>query len=175
MNNLKSLFIFVFSYTATFVSVGQNAKQITHTYSDGEIKVEGEVVEGTFFEGAHLHGTHSDKVKDANSSQCLLKHGTWKIYNKDGSLIEEINYDKGVRVGIRKAYFSNGNVSEVIDYTTGKAVFYYDNGQKSQEGILNEKDLKNGYWKGWYSNGSLMYEGTFDNGAEVSVKHFSKK
>ena len=46
---------------------------------------------------------------------------------------------------------------------SGEAVWYYDNGQKMEEGTYKDGEL-DGLWTNWYENGQKRFEGTYKDG-----------
>ena len=47
------------------------------------------------------------------------KYGLWKFFNKDGQLISEEHYSKGVLDGDYKVFYANGQLLEDSFYTNG--------------------------------------------------------
>lgn len=174
MNYPKSILLLSFSFYCG-LSFSQS-NEIEKKYPSGKTQVKGNVITAEMFEGAEVYNAPSGTdVQTSDQPTPLLKDGAWTYYYENGTIAQKASYNKGKKVGLSTKYDEKGNVTEVIDYNTGKAVFYHSNGKKSQEGILDANDRKNGFWTGWYSNGELMYEGTFTHGKEVEVKHFSRK
>ncbi len=50
-------------------------------------------------------------------------------------------------------------------------IFYYDNGQKKEEGVY-ENGIKNGIWVGYHSNGNKKHEITFTSGLAKGPARF---
>ena len=46
----------------------------------------------------------------------MIKDGKWSFWNKDGSLIEEVEYSNGLRNGITKYFSADGKQNTEILY-----------------------------------------------------------
>jgi len=77
---------------------------------------------------------------------------------KNGVLIIESNYDKGVKSGIKKVFDEeDGRLIETINY---------NNNEKESNLVINQFDLKNqkkGLWRTFYSDGKLKSECFYEN------------
>lgn len=121
-----------------------------------------------------------------------LKDGMFKQYRKDGSLLEESEYEDDKLSGTRKMYFPDGKQVEIEelykdDVMVGKHVVYYPNGAKLIEsnfvdgkmtGILTkyfedgnimevvtfEDNVEQGPFKEYYANGQVQWDGNYLNG-----------
>ncbi|HEY8938364.1 MAG TPA: hypothetical protein VIM65_24255 [Cyclobacteriaceae bacterium] len=87
----------------------------------------------------HLLATFFNKV---NRKTNVGKDGYWKEFNKQGILISEGEYIKGVRNGLWKLYYETGEL--VIEET-------YVNGEMD------------GSFKSFYKNGQLISQGYYKN------------
>ncbi|AFC25809.1 toxin-antitoxin system YwqK family antitoxin [Saprospira grandis] len=73
------------------------------------------------------------------------KHGLWKWWRPDASLVCEANYDHGVLHGPLKRYHNDGKVSRAGEYAQGKAQgvhHFYRNKSYSQERFMNQVDQR---------------------------------
>ncbi|MCB0807453.1 MAG: toxin-antitoxin system YwqK family antitoxin [Bacteroidales bacterium] len=117
-----------------------------------------------------------------------LKHGYFKEYSKDGSLLSTSKYIDGVlqedvaelaKLDIKREYYPNGKVKTVASYKDetpegirreyspeGDVVagYIFKNGTMIGEGIINDEGIKDGPWKEYYPNGAIKSEGTYNNG-----------
>jgi len=81
------------------------------------------------------------------------KDGFWKEFNKQGVLISEGNFDKGLRTGKWKLYYETGELVIEENYANGKM---------------------EGTFKSFYKNGRLISEGQYrDNKREGIFKIFN--
>ncbi|MCD4698488.1 MAG: hypothetical protein K8S16_19855, partial [Bacteroidales bacterium] len=117
-----------------------------------------------------------------------LKHGYFKEYSRDGSLITTSKYIDGIlqedvaelaKLDIKREYYPSGNVKIVASYKEevpegirreyspdGEVVagYIFKQGDVIGEGIINEEGIKDGPWKEFYTNGALKSEGVYDQG-----------
>ena len=76
---------------------------------------------------------------------------------------------------IEKVYFISGALLEIGHYSSlsprrenGRFTYYYENGQKRQEGkVKNVKE--EGMWRYWYENGQKMKKGKYKDGQQVGT------
>jgi antitoxin component YwqK of YwqJK toxin-antitoxin module len=92
-------------------------------------------------------------------------NGPAKGYSKSGSIISESNYKDGELDGERKLFYDNGSLFSEGKFIEGKAdgVFkqYHLNGKiKSQGSLIGGNRV--GKWKNYYYNGSLRSELSYD-------------
>lgn len=87
-------------------------------------------------------------------------HGIKKIFYDNGSLAEMVNYENGMRNGIYKRIGINGKILEELHYRNnqldGAASFYDGSGNISISGQYNN-GVKSGIWKS-YENGKIVKE-----------------
>jgi hypothetical protein len=94
-----------------------------------------------------------------------VKDGEWKSWFEDGRLQSIHHYNKGVLIGKNTTYHNNGQIESVIILDgISTSTFYYTNGQKQSEGVLNVDNLPIGLWKGYFESGILNYEAQYSNG-----------
>lgn len=133
-----------------------------------------------------------------------LRHGTYLRYHISGKVAEEILYDKGKILGVKKLFFENGKVEQEsqfengqmngfhkVYYESGKLKVdanvvngefsgsfkkYYENGQL-QEVVNFVNDLENGPFEEYYENGKLKWKGNYLNGDHEYglLEHFDEK
>lgn len=180
--NLSKSVIFIFSVCGVTFTLSSQNQNVQNYYPSGELMSEGttqvancdpSLVQYNSKDASQNIPSDQEEVNNSNQT-CTVKDGAWINYYKSGQVALQANYASGVKTGIWKKYNENGDLTEEINYITGQATFYYPNGQISQQGQLNVNDRKEGEWKGWYEDGSLMYEGHFNNGATINIQHYSK-
>jgi antitoxin component YwqK of YwqJK toxin-antitoxin module len=96
--------------------------------------------------------------------QNVTKDGKWSYYFLNGNISAEEHYNNGLMTGVWKGFYDNGKLNYEIDFATGKAVYYYENGNKQSEGKMLPGMVKDGKWTGWFENGTVNYDGTYVNG-----------
>ncbi|NOZ47863.1 MAG: hypothetical protein GXO79_13955 [Chlorobi bacterium] len=137
-------------------------------------------------------GNYIDKKKDS----------IWKYFKKDTILLLEENYNHGVRQGLIRKYFENGNVFEetfiynsIRDSTwkqyysdgslkmqcnhikgvrTGDFVAYYPSGKLEVKGQY-ENDMKQGKWQFFKEDGSVEKEFHFKDDVADNEKEIHEK
>ncbi len=141
--------------------------------------------------------TNGNLKKEENYRDNLL-HGYYREYNSSGQIIFTLLYDNGaivqsantddteinitnrydeenrlvysgpyrndVPVGVHREYGSDGSVI--------KSFIYNDNGLLLSEGIVDESGNRNGNWKDFYSDGTIMAEGQYVNNIRSGIWKF---
>jgi antitoxin component YwqK of YwqJK toxin-antitoxin module len=130
-------------------------------------------VQGQFNTDPGLNPNDSKETK-ATKLAAVSKVGVWKYWTESGVLIAEEYYTmSGIRTGVWKTWTNSGVLSTEMNFATGTAVFYHQNGQKAEEGHINTDMQHTGMWKGYHDNGQLNYEGSFDsNGNKIGQWKF---
>ncbi|MEN8120201.1 MAG: hypothetical protein ABFS35_07635 [Bacteroidota bacterium] len=156
-------------------------------YANGIMKSESDYVKGKF------HGNYryynKNKVLIEEGSGIENEHtGLWKEYYHDGKLKNEYTYKNGQIDGAYFEYAPNGKLyyeytyrkDELIAYKflnqKGKVIkegrkkggeFFYEgyaiNGNKTTEGLYNINGGKEGEWKFYSDNGTLLSKGIYNN------------
>lgn len=120
-------------------------------------------------------------------SASLFSQSTFTVYYNENW--EEIA-NKDQASFYRKAFLNSNNVWEANDYyisdkiqmsgtfksrdlktKNGQFVYYFENGQKSSEGVFRN-DKKEGLWITWYENGNKLSEGNYKNDKRVGTWSF---
>jgi antitoxin component YwqK of YwqJK toxin-antitoxin module len=94
-----------------------------------------------------------------------IKHGTSRLYNVNGIMEVDENYNNGLLYGIQTYYYSNGRLRGEVIYKNGKLISiksYRDKFGKSLD--YGNLENGNGYIKLYYDDGALEEEGTIRNG-----------
>ncbi|MFC2107468.1 toxin-antitoxin system YwqK family antitoxin [Bacteroidota bacterium] len=128
-----------------------------------------------------------------------LKHGYFKEYDIDGSLLEAAKYENGEKqmnvtelqaLDVKTEYYPSGKVKIKATYKDEKPEgiwreyneegeversFIYKNGVVIGEGIISEKGEKNGFWKEYYDSGDIKSEGNYSNDIKTGNWKFFHK
>jgi antitoxin component YwqK of YwqJK toxin-antitoxin module len=102
-----------------------------------------------------------------------LLHGKSVVYLLNGSVSEEITYEKGKRNGPWTQYYQNGkvmaNANYVNDLMVGEFVKNYLNGREWIRGKYNDKGLKESTWIYGNEDGSIGQMVVYRDGKEIKV------
>lgn len=119
-------------------------------------------------------------------------------YFENGKISETVNYKDGKQNGTRTIYFQSGNVNIIENYSNGlfegKYLTFNENGSKDSEGqykknsmtglwkfyfenpknvvkeeVTFEKNMENGPFKEYHTNGKIYAEGVYKNEAEEGI------
>lgn len=173
----------------------ENGK-LTEWYEDGQIKEEGEYLNGmlhgrwTFWydngqkrsEGEYLNGLHNGawtfwhyNGKKHEEGEFLLgkKHGKWNYWYFNGKYKAEIEFRNGKKYGKCTTWYNCGGEKSEEEYVDGelhgKQTTWHENGkEKSKCEYLNGK--LHGILTEWFSNGQKESEGKFINGKPFGVQ-----
>ncbi len=119
------------------------------------------------------------------------RNGYFKEYDKNGNLLSVSKYINGIPqenvaeiadLDIRTDYYPNGRVKTVASYKNNipegirreydesgeiDKAYIFRNGVITGEGILTENGVKQGTWKEYFNNGTLLAEGKYQNGKKT--------
>lgn len=90
-------------------------------------------------------------------------NGTYVSYFLDGTIKSKGQYSNNSPIGKWFYFFENGKMkmeSEILEDGSTHMKYYFENGNISQEGILNEA-RKNGLWHFYYESGQLKSKGYY--------------
>lgn len=94
-------------------------------------------------------------------------HGRFKIVDKHGKLLGEINYKQGLLDGVQTYYFLNGKKSNYLTFVNGEQSGefkeYYTNGNIQAEGTYKKGEI-DGKYIYYHPNGGKSCERNFVNG-----------
>ena len=120
-----------------------------------------------------------------------LKHGYWKYYKPNGSLIKTEKWVNGVldenaqetiKLDIKRTVYANGRTKTMGGYLNGvpegvhrtfdedgrvASGMVYHKGRKTAEGITDEAGLRQGPWKFFLEDGTLTAEGSYKDNLRV--------
>lgn len=92
-----------------------------------------------------------------------IKNGPTKHYDKQGKLLKNIPFVKGLEEGLALHYDTTGNIIELTTYKRGYII-----GRER----INRKDAEGkptGLWKWFFTDGKLQQEGSFKNGLKNGI------
>ncbi len=104
------------------------------------------------------------------SPQAVIKEGRAIYFDENGKRIEEGYYSKGLKQGEWSIYYSGGEKrKQTITYYADKRyyIYVYDSisGKLTDEGMMNQYELKTGSWKSYYfKSDSLEWLNTYNDG-----------
>lgn len=135
-------------------------------FDDGSLQLEGFYVNGKkngFFkdynkEGVLLSITKYIEDEIQKDVPELAEYDLRTDYYTDGSVKVVGSYKNGVAEGIRREYAQDGKI---------KNAFFFEKGNITGEGIVDEKGLRQGFWKEYYDNGKLRSEGIYTNNVKT--------
>jgi uncharacterized protein len=88
-------------------------------------------------------------------------------YDQEGNLSFSGSYKNGIPVGIHRVYDNTGKVINSILYGEG--------GLKVGEGIITNEGKREGEWRYYYNDGTIMSKGSFQNNFESGIWKFYYK
>lgn len=103
------------------------------------------------------------------------QHGPRYLFNKEGIIISEENYNMDVFHGAELTYYPSGALHTKGNFTNGvlDSMFYvyYETGELKERVTLKE-NVENGPFEEYYKNGQIHWKGNFIDGPhEVGILH----
>lgn len=93
-----------------------------------------------------------------------IKHGPYRKWSENGTLILEGRYDEGKEHGTWMQYHESGREKRRTDYDhgvyDGSWTKWYENGQKWADGTYRD-GKKHGRGRFWYENGQIKADGSY--------------
>lgn len=151
----KTLLSITFALSA-LLAFGQYT--YTENWPNGKKKMQ-----GSYNSAVEIYSTDSKEVQSQKMANAI-RIGKWEHFFEDGKLAAEEFYTNGVMTGTWKSWYSDGSVQYVIDFSTGKAIIYHQNGKVASEGKMLPGMIQDGYWITNHSNGNRNVEGSYVNG-----------
>ena len=101
----------------------------------------------------------------------LIKDGKWIFWDENGTIKEEVHFNKGKREGLTTYFSKSGNESAKIVYKDdqpwyGEWTTWYPDGAKKESGTY-EDGQKKSPWMAWFDNGQKKYVLNYRN----NVRH----
>jgi uncharacterized protein len=122
----------------------------------------------------------SGQIKTIASFRDDVPQGIRREYSPEGDIVagfvfnngvivgEGITDEEGIRDGLWKEYYLNGQLKSTGMYDAGKRIgdwkFYYSNGQLEQTGSYSKDGKPDGPWTWYYITGELLREESYFNG-----------
>lgn len=136
-------------------------------YMDGKLKTTSVLSDGGKTARTVSYAGNGKKIAEGNYRN-EKKDSTWKYFSDfDGILLSEETYVLGVKNGVSKTFYPNGNIAELINYRDGKKdgewIQYYDDGKVRFKGIYVNDD-KEGPFTGYYPDGKINLSGGYKAG-----------
>ncbi len=102
-----------------------------------------------------------------------LHEGEWKIYHKESKVVmTSENYKKGKLNGIKKVFYDDGSVAEILNYVDGKRDGNYKRFGVNEK-ILEDLNYKNDELHGaatFYDGlGNIILQGQYTNGLKTGI------
>jgi antitoxin component YwqK of YwqJK toxin-antitoxin module len=117
-----------------------------------------------------------DRKKNKVSEGLLVNkeyEGEWKYYHKESKIVMTIeNYKKGKLNGVKKIFYDDGSVAEILNYSNGKREGNYKR-YGVNEKILEDLNYKNNELHGeatFYDGlGNIISKGQYKNGLKSGI------
>ena len=155
------IFTIHFSLFTFHYSIAQDTTKIKDGYQkfyypSGILSSEGTIRNGKP-DGYWKSYYEKGKLKSEGNRKKFEIDSTWKFYNEDGKLILEVNYKNGKKNGIKTTYMEKGITKEnfVNDIKEGYTRYYFLNGSLKME-IPFVKGLEQGFAKEYSLEGNII-------------------
>lgn len=152
------------------------------------IKSEGNYIDNEANGSWKFYYNNEKLESEGNFNQKGVKDGLWKVYDKTGILLQELNYSDGKFNGSLKYYTKEGKIWEDFNYKKGKITeiksykengellgdhklsgksniitLFYPDGTKQKEGLYKDGEMT-GTWKTYNKYGVQILEETYKDG-----------
>jgi antitoxin component YwqK of YwqJK toxin-antitoxin module len=152
--------------------------------------------------GLYLEKHPNQKKKISGQFEWGKKTGSWKEWNKQGTLLLEEHWVNGITVGEQKKWHQNGILASIERYKQGlkhgRFESWYDNEQRKTRAEWSDNVLKGAYqewhkngqekirclyvdgkidgtWQKWNDKGILEHRKLYKNGIELVLNNYSEK
>jgi antitoxin component YwqK of YwqJK toxin-antitoxin module len=110
----------------------------------------------------------NSKLEEGNYSDGV-KEGVWKAWYANGNLKHEITFEKGIAKGAAKFYYNDGSIREVGNWQeyrwVGNYRYYHPGGKPAYEWFYNDQGRRQGEQRYYYTDGTIKYRGSWTNGS----------
>jgi antitoxin component YwqK of YwqJK toxin-antitoxin module len=161
---MRKLFFTALALVSSAIVFGQQA--YTENWPNGQKQCEG------FYNTAVNISENDSKEVRAQKLASAIRVGKWTYWHDNGQLLAEQFYNNGVMTGTWKSWYKNGKPEFVIDFATGNATFWFQNGNKFEEGKMLPGMMKDGMWISYYESGQKNVEGAYKNGVKDGLWNF---
>jgi len=112
---------------------GKMNGELREYYRNGHLKLRQYYVDDRATDSSFLYHENGS-IAEIQYKKDFKKSGTWKKFNKDGKLYEEISFDNDYLEGVSSKYtYRTGKLLRRLNYKSGmkegKQEFYYNNGR----------------------------------------------
>jgi antitoxin component YwqK of YwqJK toxin-antitoxin module len=141
--------------------------EFRYYYADGKLKAISVLSDDGKTARTISYALNGRKIAEGNFRN-EKKDSLWKYYSDfDGVLLSIENYTLGVKNGVSKTYYPNGNLIELINYREGRKegewVQYFEDGKPKFRGAY-AGDEKEGPFTAYYSGGKISFSGAYKAG-----------
>lgn len=158
----------------------QRKKKIVTVHPNGYYKEVYHVVDDSIREGSYMKYYENDILADSCHYVADKIHGTRKIFNPEGYLEIEENYQNGIFHGPYTTYYPNGQAKKIQEYVNnriqGMVKEFYPDGQLKAE-VSFVDNLENGPFVEYFENGNKHWEGFYQDGdfEQDTLKEFDQQ
>jgi antitoxin component YwqK of YwqJK toxin-antitoxin module len=131
-------------------------------FPNGQIKIEAHLIEGV----ADIHDL---------AQATWMFEGLCKVWNDQGSLIAEFNYEKGLLQNSARYFFPSGKLQKIIPYNQGEVhgiVHSFDENGNLIEEIPYANGDKEGFAVAFWSPGHLLSKEFFEHGYLINASYY---
>ncbi|MGM0582847.1 MAG: hypothetical protein ACQES1_10905 [Bacteroidota bacterium] len=145
------------------------------TYENGQISSEGLLIDGNpngYWKTYYKDGT----LKSKGNRKNFKLDSTWKFYSPNGDISMIINYEEGLKNGLRVTYAEDEIVTENFDDDVKEGwmkVFYLDSTIKKE--VLYRNGKKDGFEKVYDREGNIVSLMKYENGFLVSREYINRR
>lgn len=144
-----------------FTDAGQKQGNWKEYYDEGNLKSEGNYVDN-LKDGYWQYYYSNGNVEERGKYIMGAPDSTWFWYYSDGKLLRKEQFYNGLPDGLLTEYDKEENIITQGDYLEGKkeGLWTYHVGD-TKDDVEFVEDLRNGWWRSYYSGGELRFEGKF--------------
>lgn len=116
-------------------------------------------------------------IREIGSFDQGKKHGTWIRYNEQGQMLDSTHYEKGMRKGLSIGWHTNGKRADSSYFDgagNGTTVAWNEDGIRMLEGKTINDTAKDGLWKYYHANGTVMATEEYVAGERKSCACFTE-
>jgi antitoxin component YwqK of YwqJK toxin-antitoxin module len=137
----------LFTLSAVIILSAANAQtKKVETWPNGNKRSEGIVL------GDAKVDANATKEEKARAAVNIAKDGKWSTWFESGKVRSEEYYSNGAMTGAWKVWYESGQLESDIDFTTGKAAYFYKSGKKNSEGGIASGMISTGKWVAYFEN-----------------------
>ena len=107
-------------------------------------------------------------VKEQGEYKDGLKEGLWKTFFNNGNVATKKSYVKGNPTGTSYTFYEDGKKRSVENIENGIVSFWYQNGKKQSEGRMKD-NLRDSVWTFWNEDGAVTSSGLYRKGLKEGL------